>query len=82
MDALAAAGLQFEIDRGTGVVLHLLAGLAMDGRVGLTSIGHDADHAGELYEAAASAIAVAAASPWQPGTYVQRGRWRHQVLAR
>lgn len=63
MDAVAEAGLRFDIDRGTGVVLHMLAGLAIDGRVGLTSIGHDADHAGELYEAAATAIANAAASP-------------------
>ena len=63
MDAVAEAGLQFDIDRGIGVVLHMLAGLAIDGRVGLTSIGHDADHAGELYQLAATAIADAAASP-------------------
>lgn len=62
IEAVSAVGLQFNIDRGTGVVLHMLAGLGIDGRVGLTSIGHDADHAGELYEAAATAIADAAAS--------------------
>ena len=58
--AVADAGLQFDIDRGTGVVLHMLAGLSMDGRLGLTAIGHDTDHAGELHEAAAEAIADAA----------------------
>lgn len=57
IDAVAAAGLQFDIDRGTGVVLHMLSGVAIDGRLGLTSIGHDSEHAGELYEATATAIA-------------------------
>jgi hypothetical protein len=60
--AVADHGLQFDIDRGTGVVLHMLAGLALDGRLGLTSIGHDADQAAEIYEAAAGAITTAAAS--------------------
>lgn len=61
VDAVAAAGLQFDVDRGTGIVLHMFSGLEIDGRLGLTSIGHDAVHAGELYAAAAAAIASAAA---------------------
>ena len=62
IDAVADAGLQFDIDQATGIVLHMLSGLAIDGRLGLTSIGYDTDHAGELYEAAARVIAEAAAS--------------------
>jgi hypothetical protein len=62
IEALARAGLQFDIDRGTGVVLHMFAGLAIDGRLGITAIGHDTDHAGELYDAAARAIAGGATS--------------------
>jgi hypothetical protein len=59
IDAVAAAGLPFDIERGTGVVLHMLSGLAIDGRLGLTAIGHDDAHAGALYEAAATAIGEA-----------------------
>ncbi len=58
--AVADAGVQFDIGRGTGVVLHMLTGLAMDGRLGLTAIGHDTDQAAELHDAAAEAIADAA----------------------
>jgi len=60
IDAVADAGLQFDVDRGTGVVLHMLGGLAIDGRLGLTAIGHHAGHAGEIQEAAVAAIADAA----------------------
>jgi hypothetical protein len=55
--------LQFDIDRGIGVVLHMLAGLAIDGRLGPTAIGHNNGHAAELYQAAAAAMANAAAAP-------------------
>jgi hypothetical protein len=38
----------------------MLSGLAIDGRLGLTAIGYDNRHAGEVYEAAAASIARAA----------------------
>ncbi|MFL6206704.1 MAG: peptide ligase PGM1-related protein [Acidimicrobiales bacterium] len=60
IDAVAAAGLQFDPSRGTGVVLHMLSCLAIDGRLGLTAIGRSPDHAAELYEAAGVAISTAA----------------------
>ena len=56
IQAIAHAGLQFDPDRGTGVVLHMLSGLAIDGRLGLTAIGHDPGHADELYQAAGRAL--------------------------
>jgi hypothetical protein len=52
--AVAAAGLQFDCDTGVGVVLHMLSGLAIDGRFGLTAIGHTDAHAAELYERTAA----------------------------
>jgi hypothetical protein len=54
--AVAAAGLQFDRETGTGVVLHMLSGLAIDGRVGLTAIGRNRSHAARLYEATVAAL--------------------------
>jgi hypothetical protein len=58
--AIAEAGLQFDPERGTGVVLHMLSGLSIDGRLGLTAIGHHPAHADELHMAAARALSRAA----------------------
>ena len=60
IDHVAAAGLQFDPATGTGVVLHMLSCLAIDGRLGLTAIGRSPDHAHQLYEAAGATIAAAA----------------------
>ena len=60
IDRVAAAGLQLDPARGTGVVLHMLSCLAIDGRLGLTAIGRSAGHAAELYDAAGTTIAEAA----------------------
>ncbi len=60
IDQLAVEGLEFDIEAGTGVVLHMLSCLAIDGRLGLTAIGRTPEHAAELYEAAAAAISSAA----------------------
>lgn len=54
--AIGASGLQFDHRTGTGVVLHMLSCLAIDGRVGLTAIGRSHDHAQSLYDSAAAAI--------------------------
>ncbi|MEP6599509.1 MAG: peptide ligase PGM1-related protein [Actinomycetota bacterium] len=48
---VADAGLQFTPQTKTGVVLHMLSCLAIDGRLGLTAIGTSAQHAAELYSA-------------------------------
>jgi hypothetical protein len=60
IDGVRRAGLQFDTEQATGVVLHMLAGLAIDGRLGLTAIGRDAAHADQLYDAAATAIGASA----------------------
>ena len=60
IDRVAAEGLQFDPAKGSGVVLHMLSCLAIDGRLGLTAIGTSPDHAATLYEAAGLAIGAAA----------------------
>jgi hypothetical protein len=55
--AVEAAGLQFDRRTRTGVVLHMLSCLAVDGRLGLTAIGLSHDHAGVLYDHTAKVIA-------------------------
>ena len=59
--AVASSHLGFDRSRGTGVVLHMLSGLGIDGRVGLTAIGRDPDEAEQMREATENAIARAAA---------------------
>ena len=55
IDAVRDAGLQFDAGRGTGVVLHMLGCLAVDGRFGATAIGRTPEHADELYAATLAA---------------------------
>jgi hypothetical protein len=56
IEAVADAGLQFDYRTGSGVVLHMLSALAIDGRLGLTAIGRSPEEAEELYESTAAAI--------------------------
>lgn len=55
--AVADAGLQFDPASGTGVVLHMLSGLAIDGRLGLTAIATTSDEAARMHAAVQGAIA-------------------------
>lgn len=63
IDQVAHEGLQMDCATGTGVVLHMLSCLAIDGRLGLTAIGRDPQHAAELYDRAGGAVARAAGRP-------------------
>ena len=54
--AIDGAGITFDAASGSGVVLHMLSALAIDGRFGLTAIGRSSDEAEELYEKAAEAV--------------------------
>jgi PGM1 C-terminal domain len=60
IESVAQAGLQFDQRTGTGVVLHMLSCLAIDGRFGLTAIGHTPQHARDLYDATRVAVGEAA----------------------
>jgi hypothetical protein len=55
--AVRRAGLQFDPDHGTGIVLHMLSCLAVDGRFGATAIGLTPEHADDLFEAMLVAVA-------------------------
>jgi hypothetical protein len=50
------AGLQFDPSRGTGVVLLMLSGLAIDGRFAAVAIGRDEDEAQRLKDAVPRAV--------------------------
>ena len=56
VDAIRDAGLAFDPARGCGVVLHMLAGLAVDGRFGLTAIRRTEVEAEALYEGAVATV--------------------------
>ncbi|WP_299448023.1 peptide ligase PGM1-related protein [uncultured Phycicoccus sp.] len=49
LDAVRAAGLRFDPVTGVGVVMHMLLGLEVDGRIGLTAIGRSREHAADLF---------------------------------
>lgn len=54
--AIRFAGLEFDRRSRTGVVLHMLCGLDIDGRLGLTAVGTSPHHAEQLFRAAESAL--------------------------
>ena len=59
IDAVANAGIGFDHRTGTGVVLHMLSGLAIDGRIGLTAIDRTPEDADRLQAATRAAIDAA-----------------------
>ena len=54
--AVREAGLEFTHATGTGVVLYMLSGLAIDGRLGLVAIGYTPDEAEALAAGVRGAI--------------------------
>ncbi|WP_392543625.1 peptide ligase PGM1-related protein [Oryzobacter telluris] len=56
IEGLGAAGLAFDHATGTGIVLHSLSSLAVDGRVGVTAIGRSVAEAEDLFEALPVAV--------------------------
>ncbi len=66
IEAVRDAGLQFSPATGRGVVLHMLSCLAIDGRLGLTSIAPTLDEAHEAAEGVRRAIDGLAPLPSRP----------------
>lgn len=67
IDAVQAAGPCFDYRTGTGVVLHMLNGLGIDGRLGVTALGTDPADAQAKYVAASDGfIFVIVLDPLQP----------------
>lgn len=62
ISAVDAAGLTFDRNNTKGVVLHMLPGLPIDGRVGATAIAHCADEAAEFLAATSATLTAAATS--------------------
>ena len=56
VETLRAARLRFDPRTGVGVILHMLAGLAIDGRMGMTAVGTSRAHAAELFAAAEASL--------------------------
>ncbi|HET7726700.1 MAG TPA: peptide ligase PGM1-related protein [Candidatus Limnocylindrales bacterium] len=56
IEAVRAAGLEFNRRTSTGVVLHMLSGLAIDGRLGLTAIAPTSAEAQQLEAATRDVI--------------------------
>ena len=56
IDWVARAGLQFDPLTKVGAVLHMLAGLAIDGRCGVTAVAKTRAEADEMYEAVRTTI--------------------------
>jgi hypothetical protein len=54
--AVADAGLQFDRSTGTGVVLHMLSGLAIDGRFGLTAVATTPEEAETMQDQTRTAV--------------------------
>ncbi|HSV37518.1 MAG TPA: peptide ligase PGM1-related protein [Nocardioidaceae bacterium] len=61
IDIVRVAGLNFDPATGTGVVLHMLECLAIDGRLGLTAIGRSRAEADDLYDAVDAALTASVA---------------------
>jgi hypothetical protein len=64
--AVRDAGLQFDASTGTGTVLHMLSGLEIDGRFGLTAIAPTPAEAELMFEGVRSTVAELAARSSQP----------------
>jgi hypothetical protein len=62
ISAVEEAGLGFDHATGTGVVLHMLSGLAVDGRIGLTAIGRTPVEAAELHDGVGKVLVEAGQS--------------------
>ncbi len=58
VEAVRTADLRFDPRTGVGVILHMLSGLAIDGRMGMTAVGSSRAHATELFAAAEASLRV------------------------
>jgi hypothetical protein len=56
--AIDAAGLGFDPDTRVGVLLHMLSGLAIDGRIGLTAIATSRHQASQLFASAVDTLSA------------------------
>ena len=75
INAIRDAGLGWDHDRRTGVVLHLLSCLAADGRLGLTAIAGTPHQADTLSAAAVTVLDDLTATTLSPSAVPRAGRF-------
>ena len=73
IDGVRSAGLEFDRQTGTGVVLHMLSGIAIDGRFGMTAVGGSAQEAKHLF-AAVRPVVNRLCAKWAASTAGYPGR--------
>lgn len=79
IDGVRSAGLEFDRRTGTGVVLHMLSGLAIDGRLGMTAVGGSAQEAKHLF-AAAGPVVDRLCAKWPASTAATRAASKAELL--
>jgi PGM1 C-terminal domain len=79
IEGLHTAGLEFDRRTGTGVVLHMLSGLGIDGRFGLTAIGGSAHEAQHLF-AAVRPVTDRLRASWAASTAAARAASTAELL--
>ena len=79
IEGVRSAGLEFDRRTGTGVVLHMLSGIAIDGRFGMTAVGGSAQQAKHLCAAVRPAVDRLCAT-WAARTAATRGAAEADLL--
>jgi hypothetical protein len=79
IDGVRSAGLEFDRRTGTGLVLHMLSGIAIDGRFGMTAVGGSAQEAKHLFAAVRPAVDRLCAK-WAASTEATRGASKAELL--
>ena len=74
-----SAGLEFDRQTGTGVVLHMLSGIAIDGRFGMTAVGGSAHEAKQLF-AAVRPVVNRLCAKWAASTAATRAASKAELL--
>ncbi len=79
IDGVRSAGLEFDRQTGTGVVLHMLSGIAIDGRFGMTAVGGSAQEAKHLF-AAVRPVVNRLCAKWAASTATTRAASKAELL--
>jgi hypothetical protein len=79
IDGVRSAGLEFDRRTGTGVVLHMLSGIAVDGRFGMTAVG-GSDHEAQHLFAAVGPVVDRLCAKWPASTAAALAASRAELL--
>jgi PGM1 C-terminal domain len=79
IDGVRCAGLEFDRRTGTGVVLHMLSGIAIDGRFGMTAVGGSTHEADQMF-AAVRPVVNRLCATWAASTAATRAASKADLL--